>query len=519
MNRNFTVLRFRFSCSSFPFLFSAAICIVLLFILNSCDTGSKGRYKFQAESMHWLQFRGSNASGIAPEDAYPPVHFNADTNLLWRTEMQPGWSSPCIVNDKIFLTGFNNSDSLLYTIMINRENGEILWKDSITPHGYINHHPVNSWTNPTVASDGEKIFAHFPNYGLIAYDLNGIKSWEFQHDIISGREGGAVSPLVLDSIVILNISTNDDPRILALDCQTGDTVWSIRNQRTSFGKIATPVIWNDIIIFHRRGKIMAFNLLDGKPEWWLNTPSKAMATPVIKDDVLFVNTWTNFGDQIARDSQPSFDDLVRNYDKNSNMRIEKDEFPDDMLVIDRPGSSDLPDVSMTMKDDLVWEGSDKNGDGSFDESEWNAMWEWTYRAFGIHGMLALPLDGSGERPVTDIMWKVNEDTPEVPSPLIVNENVLFIHNGGIMTVINQETGEVVHKDRIGAAGSYLSSPMLAGNRVYMCSYNGTVTVLSADDFSVLAHNKLREKIGASPVAVDDVLYVRTDKHLYAFRGQ
>jgi hypothetical protein len=59
--------------------------------------------------------------------------------------------------------------------------------------------------------------------------------------------------------------------------------------------------------------------------------------------------------------------------------------------------------------------------------------------------------------------------------------------------------------------------MLAGNRIYTCSYNGTVTVLSAGDFSVMAHNILKEKIGASPVAVDDVLYVRTDRHLYAFR--
>jgi hypothetical protein len=59
--------------------------------------------------------------------------------------------------------------------------------------------------------------------------------------------------------------------------------------------------------------------------------------------------------------------------------------------------------------------------------------------------------------------------------------------------------------------------MLAGNRIYTCSFNGTVTVLSADDFSVLAHNKLKEKIGASPVAVDDILYIRTAKHLYAFR--
>jgi outer membrane protein assembly factor BamB len=96
---------------------------------------------------------------------------------------------------------------------------------------------------------------------------------------------------------------------------------------------------------------------------------------------------------------------------------------------------------------------------------------------------------------------------------------MFIKNGGIMTVINQETGIVVHKDRIGAAGSYLSSPLLAGNRIYTCSNNGTVTVLSADDYSILAHNRLREKIGSSPVAVDDILYVRTDKYLYAFREQ
>jgi hypothetical protein len=86
-----------------------------------------------------------------------------------------------------------------------------------------------------------------------------------------------------------------------------------------------------------------------------------------------------------------------------------------------------------------------------------------------------------------------------------------------MTVIDIGSGEVVKKGRIGAGGAYLASPMLAADRIYTCSYNGTVSVLSAEDYSTLATNKLKEKIGASPVAVDDVLYVRTDKHLYAFR--
>ncbi|MCK4854232.1 MAG: hypothetical protein KAT31_08215, partial [Bacteroidales bacterium] len=160
MKRNHPVLRFNFSFSYFSFLMSTAICIALLLSLSSCDMGSKGRYKFQSESMHWLQFRGPNASGIAPENADPPVHFSADTNLLWKTEMIPGWSSPCIVNDKIFLTGFNDSDSLLYTIAIGRQKGEILWKDSVALKKYYSLHPVNSYANPTVASDGKKIFAH-----------------------------------------------------------------------------------------------------------------------------------------------------------------------------------------------------------------------------------------------------------------------------------------------------------------------------------------------------------------------
>jgi hypothetical protein len=121
MYRNPPSPRINLSIFKIPNILLSALFMALVFIL---------------ESMHWLQFRGPNASGIAPENADPPVHFSADTNLLWKTEMLPGWSSPCIVNDKIFLTGFNDSDSLLYTVALNRENGGILWKDSRTPHNY-----------------------------------------------------------------------------------------------------------------------------------------------------------------------------------------------------------------------------------------------------------------------------------------------------------------------------------------------------------------------------------------------
>ena len=216
MNRKYSALRFNFSLSHISSILSSAALIVLVLGMSSCDPASRRRAKFQSESMHWLQFRGPNASGIAPVDADPPVHFNADTNVLWKIEMLPGWSSPCIVDEKIFLTGFDDSDSLLYTVAINREDGEILWKDSLKAHVYYDKHPINSYANTTIASDGERIYSSFPAFGMIAYDLNGSKVWEFPHEVVQTFYGGSCSPVIIDSIVVLVIGSNQDPRMVAI---------------------------------------------------------------------------------------------------------------------------------------------------------------------------------------------------------------------------------------------------------------------------------------------------------------
>jgi len=521
MKMNHLTIRFNWSFSAIATLVFSLVFMTFLLSLTSCDTGSKGQYVFQSESMHWLQFRGPNAAGIAPEDADPPVHFNADTGLLWKIEMLPGWSSPCIVNEKIFLTGFDDSDSLLYTLAVDRENGEILWKKSVTPQDYYDKNPILTYANSTVASNGKTIFASFPNYGLIAYDLNGKKIWNFTHESISQfHYGGASSPVIVDSVVVILINSGQDPRMMALDTGSGDSVWTIRATEQDWASMlgaATPVVYEDLLIMHFQWTIVAFNLRDQEVEWWLKTPTTAVGSPVINDNLLYVNTWTQGGEKKGRGEIISFSEQLKLCDENANGRIEKDEFSDDMNLYTRPENMDAPYSSMYLKDDLFFAYFDSNEDQAIEESEWDNMLVFVAPYIEDHGMLALPIKGSGERPFTEIKWKVNEDTPETPSPLVVKDRVVFIKDGGIITVIDRISGEIVHKDRIGATGGYLSSPMLASNRIYTCSYNGIVSVLSAEDFSVLASNKLKEKIGASPVAVDDVLYIRTNKHLYAFR--
>ncbi len=518
MKRNFQSPPFHFF---FSFM-ALALCIVLPASLSYNDASSKGLYKFRPESRHWLQFRGPNASGIAPANADPPIVFSADTNLLWKTEILPGWSSPCIVDDKIFLTGYNKADSMLHTFAVNRENGEILWKDSVRLQRTYDLHPVNSYANPTVASDGKKVFAHLPGYGLIAYKPDGTKCWEFRHQPLGFSMAGASSPVVKDEVVLVNINSRGDTRIVALDSETGDSLWAVKDSlhiKSLVGSCASPVVWGNLLIMHQNMNVVAYNTLTGKAEWWLSTPTTGVSTPVVYGDVMYLGSWTNFGEKSVNGINFTFNDLLRDYDKDKNQKLEQAEIPDTVMIYSRPESSGEPMTDMSMNDDRFYRAFDRNKDLALDSLEWAAFLQMLQPYLEPHGMLALPVTGSGELSASDILWKVTDNTPETPSPLVVGGNVFFIKNGGIITVINRETGEVVKKEKVGAPGAYLSSPMFAGNRIYTCSYNGTVSVLSADDFSVLANNKLKEKIGASPVAVDDVLYIRTDKHLYAFRNQ
>ena len=495
-----------------------AICI-LLFTLFSSAHGQVNENEFKPESVHWLQFRGPNASGIAPEEACPPLHFSADTNLLWKTEILPGWSSPCIVNEMIFLTGFNKKDSMLHTMAVNRENGEILWQDSVRLPWAYDLHPVNTYANPTVASNGTQVFSHFPGYGLIAYDLDGRMNWEFRHEPIGARTAQGGSPVVMDSLILVNVNYWKDPRIQALDCRTGDTLWAIRepdHKQQTINCAASPVIHDDLIILHQKTKIVAYSITDKHAVWWLNTPTTGTSTPVIHDDVIYASTWVHLGEKKLFGSELDFESFLSSYDSNGNRRIEKGEAPDSLMIAIRPERNHAVSSSISFNR-VLNSRYDQNRDGAMDEEEWNAYMKMAEPYMGKHGMMAIPVSGSYERPYTDVLWKVIEDTPETPSPIVSGEYVLFIKSGGILTVVNRKTGEVFKKERIGAAGSYLASPMLANNRIYMCSYNGTITVLSAEDFSVLTRNKIKGKIGASPVAVDDVLYIRTDTHLYAFR--
>jgi outer membrane protein assembly factor BamB len=73
----------------------------------------------------WSRFRGPNGSGVSTSTRLP-AEFGPTTNVVWKTELPFGHSSPALTRERIFLTAARGER--LVTICLDRKTGRILWE-------------------------------------------------------------------------------------------------------------------------------------------------------------------------------------------------------------------------------------------------------------------------------------------------------------------------------------------------------------------------------------------------------
>ena len=137
---------------------------------------------------------------------------------------------------------------------------------------------------------------------------------------------------------------------------------------------------------------------------------------------------------------------------------------------------------------------------------------------------AIRLGGSGDVTKSHVLWTKTKGLPYIASAIVYRGQVVTVKDGGLVTAYDAKTGKDVYvQERAAAGGRYYASPVAANGHIYLATLDdGTITVLKAgvDKPEVVAQNpKLGEKVAATPAVADDTLYVRTDKHLYAFAAK
>jgi outer membrane protein assembly factor BamB len=449
----------------------------------------------------WPQFRGPGGASLAAPEEKPPVEFNPKTHCLWSTPIPAGSSSPCIWDDRIFLTAANGSK--LETLCLRRSDGQILWRQAAPIEKLERTDHLNGPATPTPCTDGQRLYVLFGSYGLLAYDFQGQEAWRKPLPMGEVRHGSAASPILAAGKLIVNGDQElMKSFLIAVDTADGHTIWQVPRPRC-FSSHTTPLYRKtgeaDEVVLSGSVRLVAYDLKDGSERWSVRglEAISICPSPTLGDNMIFASSVA-----LGESRLPTFDDLLKQCDKNGDGRISWDEA--DKLTRD------------------VFSILDTNNDKILTRAEWDAYYD-IFKQSGT-GLLAMRIPDAasdhGDLTDTHILWRQKRGIPEASSPLLYRGRVFLIQNGGLASCFEAATGKPIYQTkRIGAPpAQYFASPIAADGKIYVASTGGVVSVIDAngDTLHVLAHNDLGEPVQATPAIVDDTLYVRTNSRLLAF---
>jgi len=444
----------------------------------------------------WGQFRGPNGAGVSLSTNLPE-HFDAHTNLVWRTELPAGHSSPVFGGGYVFLTAFEGK--ALLTISVDRATGKILWKRQAPRDREEPSQPTNSPASPSPVTDGTNVYVFFGDFGLLAYGPDGQERWRLPLGPFNNANGHGSSPILADGKLVLICDQDTGSYLIAVDAQSGHVLWKTMRPEYTRG-YATPAVYRPEtgpaeVIVPGSYQIASYTLDTGEKLWWVGgMPWQLKSVPLIDRDRIYVNGWETEGDRAQQRKVPEFAEMLAKYDRDHDGKLSQAEAPD--------------------HDPDWWGDTDLNHDGYIDEREWRY---YQSREASQNCLVAIRAGGHGDVTATHVLWRYRKSLPNTPSPLLYN-GVIYLIRDGIFSSLNPETGEVFKLARLtGALGHYWSSPVAADGKIFVASEEGKVVVLrAAPQWEILSVNNLDEEIFATPAIVDGRLYVRTRAALYSF---
>jgi outer membrane protein assembly factor BamB len=185
-----------------------------------------------ASKADWLNFRGPQGSGYAPEIHNTPTELS-DATTAWKISLPGrGLGSPVLVGDKVFLTAASGPEQQqLHVLCFSAKDGAPIWERRFWATGRTMSHQKTNVAAPTPASDGERIYALYSSNDLICLDLEGNLIWmralTLDYPNASNSLGMASSPIVVGDTLVAQIENDSESFAAGFDLLTGENKWKI----------------------------------------------------------------------------------------------------------------------------------------------------------------------------------------------------------------------------------------------------------------------------------------------------
>jgi outer membrane protein assembly factor BamB len=133
--------------------------------------------------------------------------------------------------------------------------------------------------------------------------------------------------------------------------------------------------------------------------------------------------------------------------------------------------------------------------------------------------LAIRPGGRGDVSDTHVAWKTTRGSPFVPSPVVYGDYLYQLNDmSSIITCLDARTGETVWQERLGRPRreGISASPVVVDDKLFVTNDDGQTFVLkTGPEFELLHTNDIGARTLASPALVDGIWYIRTSQELIA----
>ncbi len=196
-----------------------------------------------AAAEDWPAWRGPTGQGFSSEKKIP-LEWSDTKNVKWKAPLEhQGNSTPIVSGGRIFLTQANKDGLVRSLLCFDRTDGKKLWQQDVAYPEVERNWNANWYGNASPSTDGERVFVSFGSAGMYCYDFEGKELWKrtdlgtWDHSF-----GNASSPVLYENLAILWCGPNQKEGrnfLLAVDKQTGETVWEHDEKEGSWG---TPIL-------------------------------------------------------------------------------------------------------------------------------------------------------------------------------------------------------------------------------------------------------------------------------------
>ncbi len=185
---------------------------------------------------HWSSFRGP-ADGHAAATRLPTQWDGASgTGIVWKTALPlPGFSSPIIWGDHIFLSGGDEKRRAVFAV--DARAGKVEWERAVPAAG-TPATPVPEVMADTghaaasMATDGTRVFAVFSTGDLAAFGLDGQPAWSQRLGTPVNPYGHSSSLAVFEDLLLVQYDQKTNSFAAGFDVRNGALRWRVER---SFG--------------------------------------------------------------------------------------------------------------------------------------------------------------------------------------------------------------------------------------------------------------------------------------------